>query len=192
MTVLGTTIAKMLERVTEEAPKGNPRALWTTAAQYAVAAFTLSSHGRSKLSVRDGIDDLDAAINSVADSQLAMNPIFTSQPAPHLGLIAGAAAIAIAGFELDARFFPVIQQVIGDTARVHGGVLLLDARERGPVRDFRLRLVATLVHQNLGSVGIIQNADDQVHQRRVDDMPLETLPCVTLYPDMDWLLPSRA
>ena len=185
---LGSTIARMLERVIEEAPHAESRPMWMTAAQYAVAAFTLSSHSRSKMAVRDGIDDLNAAIDSVIDSELARDPIFTSQQARYLGLIAGAAAIATAGFELDPRFLPVIQQVIGNTAHVHRGVLLVDAREPGAVRAFRLRLVATLVQQNLGSVGIIQTADDQVHQSVVDDLPIEILPCVTLYPDMDWLL----
>jgi hypothetical protein len=188
MTALGGATTKMLERVVDAAPDANPRSMWTTAAQYAVAAFTLSSHGRSKMTVRDGIDDLNEAIDAVVDSELARDSTFTTQQARYLGLIASAAAIAIAGFELDSRFLPVIQQVIGDTAYVHRGVLLVDARERGPVRAFRLRLVATLVQQNLGSVGIIQNADDQVHQSLVDDLPIEILPCVTLYPDMDWLL----
>jgi hypothetical protein len=51
-----------------------------------------------------------------------------------------------------------------------------------------LRLVTTLLQNNVAGVGLVQNAADQVHQGHVGGVPLEILPCVTLYPDMEWLV----
>ena len=184
---LGEAVAAMLDRVTMDAPQGEPRALWSTAAQLAVAAFGLTSRTRSKMAVRAGVDDLNAAIENVAGGPLVNDAVFRRQPRQHLGLIAAASAIAIPGFQLDHRFFRAVQHVVGLAAILHGGVLLLDARERGPLRDFRLRLAATLIQHNL-AIGIIQDARDEVHQGRVDELPLEVLPCVTLHPNMEWLL----
>jgi hypothetical protein len=68
---------------------------------------------------------------------------------------------------------------------LHDGLLMVDARKPGKRRAFHLRLVATLIRGNLGSVGIVQDASDEVHQQRVDGIALEVLPCVTLHPGIE-------
>jgi hypothetical protein len=64
------------------------------------------------------------------------------------------------------------------------GLLLLDVRRSGPERDFRLSLLALLIEESIGSVGIVQDATDTVHNSRIGTLRLEILPCVTLYPGM--------
>ncbi len=68
---------------------------------------------------------------------------------------------------------------------MRGGLLLLDTREPGPQRDLVLQLIVLIVSNGLGSVGIVQDAADEVHRGRIDDFSLTVLPCVTLYPGMD-------
>lgn len=188
VSAVGETVARVLKRVIAEAPQGDPPALWCAAAQMAVAAFATTSNARSKMAVRLAMDDLNGAIEAIISTRLIEEPTFASSGAQHLGLVAAAAAVAVTDFTLDARLWPAIAFVVGDMAVCKKGLLLFDCRPAGNLRDFRLRLVTTLLQHNVSGVGIIQNAADQVHQGRVGDVPLEILPCVTLYPEMEWLL----
>ncbi|HYC87870.1 MAG TPA: hypothetical protein VEO54_01560 [Thermoanaerobaculia bacterium] len=158
--------------------------LWVTALQYAAAAFASTSVGRSKMEVRGGIDDLTTATKALTETVLHLDPLFRVHASQHLSLLAGAATIALAGFELDPAMESAIRRAVGDTATVRDGVLLLDVRKKGALREFRLKLLRVFVQANLGSVGIIQDAADEVHRGWVESLPLEVLPCVTLYPGM--------
>ncbi len=182
---MGEAVAETLSRVVTEAPDAEPFDLWATALQFSLAAFGSTSTARSKMEVRRGVDHLNAVLKSFVASDLHRDPVFRVQTSGHLALLAAAAAIVLAGFELDPRITPAIRIVLSDTAGLRDGLLLLDVREPGVKRDFRLRLIAILAKGNLGSVGIVQDAADEVHQGRVDEFPLEVLPCVTLYPGMD-------
>jgi hypothetical protein len=182
---IGEAVAETLSRVFAAAPDADPFDLWATALQLSLAAFGCTSSARSKVEVRRGVDRLNAVLKSVVDSQLHRDPIFRDQARNHLALIAAASAIDLAGFNLDPRMNSALEIALGNAAGLRDGLLLLDVRQPGARRSFRLRLIAILVQGNLGSVGIVQNAADEVHQGYVDVLPLEVLPCVTLYPGMD-------
>jgi hypothetical protein len=95
------------------------------------------------------------------------------------------AVVDLAHFELDERMAPAVRIALRGTAAFYDNLLLLDVREPGPQREFRLRLIELLVSANLGSAGIVQDAADEVHNGRIGDFPLGILPCVTLYPGMN-------
>ena len=187
---LGEAVAETLARIVAAAPEVEPLDLWAAALQFSLAAFALTFNARSKNEVRRGIDQLNAILKSVITSRLHRDPIFRAPASGHLAQLAAASAIDLAGFELDPRMTPAVPIALGDAAGMRDGLLLLDAREPGAIRNFRLHLIAILVQGNLGNVGIVQEAADEVHQGRVDTLPLEVLPCVTLYPGMDTPLGS--
>jgi len=188
---VGETVAETLSRVVAAAPEAKPFDLWATALQYSLAAFSLTSNALSKVEVRRGVDQLNAVLKSVVSTRLHQDPLFKAQTSGHLALIAAAAAIDLAGFELDTRITPALRIAMGGTAGLRDGLLLLDVRHPGASRTFRLRLITILVKGNLGSIGIVQDAADEVHQQRIDGFPLEVLPCVTLYPGMEATLGSK-
>lgn len=185
---LGRTVSESLSRVFASAPDAEPFDLWSTALQLAMAAFACTSNARSKMEVRRGVDQLNAALQAIVGSKLHQSPLFRAQGPAHLALLAAASAISVAGLELDRRMLPALQLALQGTALIRDGLLLLDMRRPGPERSSRLELIAALVQNGLGSVGIIQDAADQVHRERIGAMPLEVLPCVTLYPGMESLL----
>jgi hypothetical protein len=182
---VGEAVTTTLSRVVAVAPDAEPFDLWATAAQYALAAFGSTSEARSKVEVRQGVDRLNSALRAVVGDKLFRSPIFQAQAPRYLAMIAAATALDLSGFDLDPRLTPVLRLAVGDVASLRDGVLLLDVRPRGALRDFRLRLAALLVEGDLGSVGIVQDAADEVHQNWIDDLPLDVLPCVTLHPGMD-------
>lgn len=182
---LGNAVARTTARVASDAPDAEPLDLWCTALQFSVAALASTSNARSKDEVRRGIDHLNAAVKELATEQLHLDAIFRERAAGYLALLAAASSIQLAGFELDKRITPALNRALADTAILHDGQLLLDAREPGPLRAFHLRLVATLIRSNLGSVGIVQNAGDEVHEQRIGSVYLEVLPCVTLHPGIE-------
>jgi hypothetical protein len=182
---VGEAVAETLSRVVAAAPGVEPFDLWATALQYSLAAIGSTSNALSKVEVRRGVDQLNAVLSSVVSARLHQDSLFQAHAPGHLALIAAAAAIDLAGFELDPRMTPALRIALGDTAGLRDGLLLLDVRRPGSWRSLRLRLVAILVRGNLGSVGIVQDAADEIHQGHVDGLPLEVLPCVTLYPGME-------
>jgi hypothetical protein len=188
VTSMATTIRRTLSQVVKVAPGSEPRDLWSSALQLTAAAFGSTSFGRSKMEVRAGVDRLNHFLKEFVDQRLHDSPAFRARPEGYLAAVAAAVTIGIAGFHVDPRMLPAIDVAARGAAIVNDGILLLDARQPGPVRDFRLRLVAALARSSIGGVGLVQDADDQVHLLEVDGQPLETLPCITLYPDMDWIV----
>lgn len=184
---IGRAVAETLSRVVEVSPETETLDLWSTALQFSVAAFAFTSYARSKNEVRRGIDQLNAVLRSVVTSRLHHAPAFKAQAVGYLALLAAATVIDLAGFDLDQRMLPAVSYVVRKVARLQDGLLLLDVREPGATRDFRLQLVAKFMQGNIGSLGIVQDAFDEVHQGWVDNLPLEVLPCVTLYPGMNSL-----
>jgi hypothetical protein len=184
---LKAAVLETLERVVAAAPDGEPADLWATALQFALAAFGQESQARSKDEVRRGVDQLNLALKQFLERELHRDPEFRGRAPAYLALLAGAVAIQLSGFALDERLVPTVKAATSGAAVLHGQLLLLDAREGGATRDFRLRLAAALIASNVGSVGIIQNAWDEVHQGEADGMPMEVLPCVTMHPGMEGL-----
>lgn len=182
---LGSAVSETLERVVNDTPEASPIDLWATALQFSVAAFASTSNARSKDEVRRGIDHLNAVLKSLVDLELHLDPVFQSKVSGYLALLAAASAIQLAGFDLDERMTPAVRIAVADTAMMYDGLLLLDAREPGARRDFQLQLITVLIKENLGGVGIVQNASDEVHQKRIDGISLEILPCVTLHPGIE-------
>jgi hypothetical protein len=89
-----------------------------------------------------------------------------------MALLAAAAALQLAEFELDSRMLPAIVVSVGRAATLRDGLLLLDVREPGPTREFRLRFVAALIAAGIGSIGIVQDFHDPVHEDSVGSLPL--------------------
>jgi hypothetical protein len=65
-----------------------------------------------------------------------------------------------------------------------------DMRRPGRRRYFQLQFLLSMLYNNFGSIGIIQNADDPVHNFESDGISLSVLPCVTLHPGMEALFPE--
>jgi hypothetical protein len=184
---LTAAVVETLERSVAAAPDGEPADLWATALQFALAGFGQASQARSKDEVRRGVDQLNLALKRLLERELHRDPEFRAKAPAYLALMAAAAAVQLSGFALDGRLVPTVKAAVSGAAVLHDQLLLLDAREAGTVRDFRLRLAVTLMTSNIGSVGIIQNAWDEVHKGQADGMPLEVLPCVTMHPGMEGL-----
>lgn len=184
---LTAAVLETLTRVVAAAPDGKPVDLWATALQFTVAAFGQGSQARSKDEVRRGVDQLNLALKRLLERELHQDPEFCSRAPAYLALLAGAVAIQLSGFALDGRLVPTVTAATSGAAMLHDHLLLLDAREAGAAREFRLRFAAALISSNIGSVGIIQNAWDEVHQGEVDGLPLDVLPCVTMHLGMEEL-----
>jgi len=182
---IGKAVRDTLNAVVSVTPEAKPIDLWATALQYALAAFGLTSGARSKMEVRRAVDQQNAILEAILTARLHLDPIFREKAPGYLALLAAASAVDLAGFELDPRMTPAIRLALGGTATFQGAVFLLDVREPGEKRDFLLRLAVLLMQGNLGSIGTVQNSADQVHQGHVDGLPLEVLPCITLYPGME-------
>ena len=73
---------------------------------------------------------------------------------------------------------------------VRQGVILFDTRHPGPRRDFQIAFLECMIFANLGGIGIIQNANDPIHNLTLERLSLSVLPCVTLHPGMDALFPE--
>ena len=181
---LSAAVTDTLSQVVAESQNAEPFDFWATALQFSLAALGSTSNARSKMEVRQGVDQLNAALKSLVTSDLHTDAIFCRHAASYLALLAASTVIQLANFELDQQTVTLIQNAIGDTARLRDGLLLLDVRRPGQLREFRLRLAALLVQASLGSVGIVQDASDQIHEGEVDGLPLEILPCITMYPGM--------
>jgi hypothetical protein len=176
-----------LERVVTASPSAEPFDLWAAALQFSLAAFGASSSARAKMAVRRGVDQLIAAAQSFVLADLHEHPVFRADAGRHLALIAGAVAIDLASFDLDPEMRPALQSCVEGVAIQRDGLLFLDVRPRGHLREFRLRLLSILVEANVGGVGLIQDSRDQIHQSRIGNFPLEVLPCVTIYPGLSEL-----
>ena len=182
--LLSSAITETLTNAVAKSSDAKPLDLWSAALQLSVAGYSLRSKTRSKMEVRRGIDRLNNALNGLVAAKLHQDPVFTRNASAYLALLPVALVVQLTNFDIDQRIVPVVQETIANAAQFARNLLLLDVRTPGKVRDFRLRLATVLVQANLGSIGIVQDAADQVHEHSVDDFPLEILPCVTLYPGM--------
>jgi hypothetical protein len=181
---LGTVVAETLGAAQERSPAAKPIDLWATAMQLAVGALGISSAARSKDEVRHGIDNLNRTVRTFVEDGMHEDPEFLATSGSYLAAIAAAATIHLAGFAPDPHSVLAMRAAIGNAAVLHDDVLLFDVRPGGERRSFRLRLAVLLLKCNIGAVGIIQEAADEVHNTVVNEFPLEVLPCVTIYPGM--------
>jgi hypothetical protein len=164
--------------------------LWATAAQLVVAALSLRTRSYSKMETRRFI----VAMNRITYQLLHLlhwdpgaNPDLLPR---YLLLAAGAVALDLAADDYLAVFELGVTDLVSGLAVCQNGLLMLDVRRPGADRDFLLRLVLVLVANDVGSVGVLQDSTDLVHNRQIDGISLEILPCVTLYPGMESLLPG--
>ncbi len=168
-------------------------ALLSTAGQLAVATLGLNCLALSKMEVRRGVDRLNDILRRLASNDIQQDELFRARPERYYSLVAAAVVIDLAGFHVDALTSLLIRELIGGVAALRDGLLLLDVRPQDRRREFNIRLALALLSNDIASVGIVQSADDCVHQMVFDDVPLEILPCVTLHPGMEDLftdLPS--
>jgi hypothetical protein len=183
VTDVGEITASALASVVAEAPEAEPLDLWATALQYALAAFGATSRAKSKVGVRHGVDQLNSALASFVEADLHHRPEFRERAGGYMALLAAASAIKLADFVLDPRMLPALGIALGDVAGLCDGILLLDARPLA-TRDFRLHVLALLVRSGIAGVGLVQDADDEVHRSEIRGVQLEMLPCVTLHAGM--------
>lgn len=181
---LGEAVRNLFSRIATQIPKEGQIDLWASALQLGLAAFAITSNARSKDGVRRGVDNLNATIGGFIKLNLHFDKNFQNRSSDYLALITAASFLALTDGKVDPRIAHAINSVLCGVALLRDGILLLDVRPRGPLRNFHLQLIALLIKNNIGTVAIIQNFDDEVHSGTVDDLPLELLPCVTLYPGM--------
>jgi hypothetical protein len=103
----------------------------------------------------------------------------------YLIIVGGAVALDLAVEDRSSVCTIGLTDLLGKFAVAQEGLILLDVRQQSTERDFLLRLVLLLVANDIGSVGIIQDGNTPVHNKQIDGMSLEILPCVTMYPGME-------
>jgi hypothetical protein len=187
---LAPEILGLFEGVVRDTPSADSIDLWSTALQLAIAAFVQGAYGRSKDEVRRGIDQLNGALKELISDKIIDTAVFRERGASYLAFLAAAVASDIAGYRLHPIVQPALIATTAGTSVLRKGLLMLDARQPGPVRDVNLRILMALVSNNVGSVGIVQTASDPVHELSVDGKTLAVLPCVTLYPGMESMFPE--
>lgn len=192
----------VLEAATHASPRGKPIDLWASATQLAVALLGSNIKARSKMEVRASIDSMNRALERMAAQHVFAGAAFRKRGSGYLACLAGAVVSELAGFRLDPFTSQAIREAVGDAAILRDGVLLLDVRgdrsrrfRLGAWRERRrrkseLRFVLALLSNGLSAVGIVQNADDHVHELMFDGQSLEVLPCVTLHAGMESLFPE--
>lgn len=180
----------VLDAAVRESPGGEPIDLWASAAQLAVAILGANAEARSKMEVRAGVDSMNAALETMAAQKLFADAVFCKRASCYLACLAAAVVSDLAGFRLDQLTAQAVREAIGDAAILRDGLVLLDVREAGPRREFHMRFALALLFNDVSAVGILQSADDHVHELVVDGRSLELLPCVTLHPGMETLFPE--
>ncbi len=153
--------------------------------QYLLAAFAGGSRALSKEAVRRSVDQMNDSVRDIVYRRIADHPHFLQHRPEYLALICGAVLVDLAGASLDSISRDAMKQSIGDTAILKDDFFLIDVRQSDALRELNLRLIVSLVLSNIGSIGIVQNAADPVHNQEVDDQDLSVLPCVTLHPGME-------
>lgn len=190
---------KLLKRNKARAPKATndyshlfeaPIDLWATAAQYAIAALSLDSTVYNKVETRRYIDASNSLTSEILNLIKATSEEGNVEDRLVKCMILMCAGVALALAGEDYRYVADngIRQLVDGLALVQDGLLLVDAREQTPQRELLLRLFVLMVIRNdIGSVGLLQDILDPVHERFVDGASLEVMPCVTLHPGMESL-----
>jgi hypothetical protein len=161
--------------------------LWATAAQLTVAALSLRTRTYSKMETRRYVVAVNRLTYEILDA-VRRDPAADPARLPDCILLAaGAVALDLAGEDRPAVMEIGLADLVNGRALCQDVLLMLDVRRPGPRRDFLLRLVLLLVANDVGSVGVLQDGTDPVHDRTIDGTSLEVLPCVTLYPGMESL-----
>jgi hypothetical protein len=185
-------VLRLLGDVARAAPDGQPLDLWSTALQYAVAILGARSRVRSKVRVRYGIDQLVAALRALAGRGVLDAPELRAAPERYLAFLAAAVVLDLSEGAPHEEDAVAIRRAVAGAAVYRDGLVLVDTRAHGASLDAKLRLVLTLVANDIAGAGIIQSADAPVHEREIDGKSLAVLPCVTLYPGMERLFEGLA
>lgn len=186
--LVSASISAMLNAVLESDKKVQNAELWSTALQYAVAMISVDEKARSTVEIRQCVDQMNQVVAKLLAQVSDHLPNFSESAVTYMTMIASAVAIDMARFTLQQRTIAIIAPLLTDDIYLRDHTLLLDVRTAELDRDFRLRLALLLVDENIGSVGIVQSADDPVHESIVDGQPVSVLPCVTMYPGMESVL----
>jgi hypothetical protein len=187
---ISNAVLELFQRVVQTAPEGDPVALWVTALKYAVALLAQDAKGRSPTDIRRCVDQMIRALEFLRVMKGARDVEFKKHATSYLALIASAALIDMAGEHLALHLYEPINIVLEPVCIVRQGVLLFDMRHPGQRRNFQLQFLSSMLYNNVSGIGIIQNADNPVHNFESDGMSLSVLPCVTLYPGMEALFPE--
>jgi tetratricopeptide (TPR) repeat protein len=159
--------------------------LWAAAVQVIVGALSLRTNSYSKIETRRYIDAANQIVEQLG-GLLSSDPGARAEQFPtYLTIVGGAVALDLAAEDRKSVCAIGLAQLLEESAQVREGLILLDARQPGIERDFLLRLVLLLVWNDVGSVGLIQDGNAPVHNKKIDGKSLEILPCVTIYPGME-------
>ena len=170
-----------------------PFEAWSTAVQLATAGLTLGCPAYDKLATRRWIDTANDLTKALLEA-LANAPADVLERVPQQLLLLSAAVALELMFDSDVPPYQErnLEALLQGVGFFRSGTLLLDVRHPGVDRDLRLQLVALAVQCNVGTLGILQNGSDPVHQFTLDGRTLSVLPCVTLYPGMERLFATSA
>jgi hypothetical protein len=168
-----------------------PIDLWATAAQFAVGAMSLGSNVYNKVETRRYIDATNVLTSEilklVGETQEEGN--VEERLVNCMVLMCASVALELAGE--DYRYVAEnngILQLAEHVALLQDGLLLVDARPSNSQRQLLLRLlVLMVVHNGIGSIGLLQDSRDPVHETIIDGTNLAVMPCVTLHPGMESL-----
>ncbi len=175
---------------TAESSLSDTADLWATATQLAAAALSLRIRSYSKMETRRYVVALNRITYELLDLLKQDEEDMRFRLPSYLKLAAGAVALDLAAENRSAVLQLGLGSIMGNKALLQDGLILLDVRNPGTERDFLLRLALLIVANDIGSVGVLQDGNDPVHNNRVDGICLEILPCVTLYPSMEAIFPA--
>ncbi|MEO0371729.1 MAG: hypothetical protein AAF231_09765, partial [Pseudomonadota bacterium] len=188
-TPLTETVARLWNTAHLHDPTGTSADIWASAAQLAMVVMSARCHTQSKETARAAVDTLNALVASFFETGLAQHDHFQTAPDRYFALLVGTAVFEACDYAPHPLTLNDIADCLKGVALVRDGMILLDARSEGPTRDFHLRLAMLIMTSGIGSVGVIQSAEDEVHDLYLDDTPLAILPCITVHKGMEpWFL----
>ncbi len=161
-----------------------PVDLWAAAAQLALGAIALPLTQYSKVATRRQIVSLNRITTDTIQLYTAHPESSSDELIESILTIVCTVVLDLAGNDwhvLDQNHIAALAA----PSIYHDGVILIDARKPGESREFALRLVRLVLSHGIGSLGLLQDGEDPVHNRTIDGMSLENLPCVTLYPGVE-------
>ena len=168
-----------------------PLDLWFAANQLTIAALSLKTHSYNKMDTRYRIDCGNTITANLVNTFNHLDIDTLSYQRITDAMLLMSAAITLELAEQDRKSIAQtsgIKSVLTDIAIEQEGLLLIDTRIMNDEISFLLNnVVINLVTNDIGSIGILQNADAPVHESIINGFSLDVLPCVTLHPGMDRL-----
>jgi len=91
-------VSKLIDALVAAALGPDPIDSWSTALQYVVATFGLDACAQSKMDVRRGIDQMNAALGQLVSSGIIADPVFRQNLTAYMSFVGAAVVLDLAGF----------------------------------------------------------------------------------------------